>query len=165
MTTSKKSTVQKPLPFNKKNTETLANLIYSDKGGIITAMKLCHGELSNGKDGGRTLHCAVGEAYFTFVSKDMRKVLKCDDSDSNYESTYNDAEGSTGAAIDALVEVAQLKTPTPGNKRKLGSALEDAVNQNDSAQPDIKNKDSAVFIERSEKVAEIFRTRVAPLLK
>lgn len=61
----------KILPLNKNNLLALAEKIYSDKGGKVTYMKLCKGDLSNGKDGGRTLHCGIGEMYYTFVNHNV----------------------------------------------------------------------------------------------
>lgn len=161
--TVKKTAVVKVIPFNKANTLALADAIYTDKGGVVSLLKLCHGELSNGKDGGRTTHCAVGEAYYTFVSTDMRKVLSSKNEDGgDYEPTHGDTDGPTGAVIDALVNVAVLKSPTPLNKRKLAAALDAAVSENDDVDDE---KTIAVFAERSQKVADVFRKRVAPLLK
>jgi hypothetical protein len=146
---AKKSvTMPKTVPFNKKNTQALADLIFSDKMGQISCLKLCGGALSNGKDGGRTLHCAVGEAYYTFVSTDMKKILKGDD--------------PTEDVIKELVQVAHLKNKN--NAVKLHVALQDAVDAND---------DDGVcgvgsmeeLITRSKHVADVFRDKVAPLLK
>jgi len=145
-----KQTVAMPkvIPFTKKNTEALADLIFSDKMGQISCLKLCDGLLSNGKDGGRTLHCAVGEAYFTFVSKDMKKVLKEDD--------------STDAAIDALIAVAQLKNKN--GQESLRRALKSAVESNDDSSSNCMT-DLGDFVTRSKEVADTFRKQVAPLLK
>lgn len=138
----------KVLPFNKKNTQGLADLIFSDKMGQISCLKLCGGELSNGKDGGRTLHCAVGEAYYTFVSTDMKKVLK--------------GEDPTKDVIKELVQVAHLKNKD--NASKLRIALQDAVDAND--EDGICGVSSLEeFITRSKHVADVFRDKVAPLLK
>lgn len=167
-----KTVIGQVIAFNKKNTEALADLIFTDKGGVVSMMKLCEGNLSNGKDGGRTLHCAVGEAYFQFVSKDykdMRKILNVkgekdqwggrNDYESKYLSSTND--GPTGAAIDALVDVAHLKNPTEANKRKLAEALDDAMNEND----DVCGVSIGEYAERSKQVATVLRKKVAPLLK
>lgn len=136
------------LAFNKKNTLALADRIYSEKGGVITALKLCYGTLANGKEGGRTTHCAVGEAYFTFVNPNLGNV--------------NRAEDPTNAAIDALVNVAQLKKDTEGNREKLREALDSAVSENDDGDDD---NGAGEYAARSARVAECFRKEVAPLLK
>lgn len=155
------------LTFNKKNTLALADLIYSDQGGVISLLKLCNGKLVNGKDGGRTTHCAVGEAYFTFVNRDMKKILKTKSEydGGDYKSLYDvEVEGPTAAVIDALVGVAQFKNSNEMNKQRLATALDNAVQQNDS---DVDSERAAAlsFVERSQNVAEVFRKEVAPLLK
>lgn len=134
------------LAFNKKNTLALADQIFSDRGGVLSVLKLCHGTLANGKDGGRTTHCAVGEAYFNFVNPNLGNV--------------NRAEDPTEAAINALVDVAQLKKGA--STTKLSNALNEAVGANDDAE---EGDDLASFVERSKHVADVFRKKVAPLLK
>lgn len=136
------------LAFNAKNTLALADQIFSDRRGVLSVLKLCHGTLANGKDGGRTTHCAVGEAYFTFVNPNLGNV--------------NRAEDPTEAAIAALVEVAQLKKDTPGNRQKLNVALDSAVQANDDED---REGELVAFVERSRHVADVFRKKVAPLLK
>lgn len=149
MATKKKASKQvDKLAFNKKNTLALADRIYSEKGGVITALKLCHGTLANGKEGGRTTHCAVGEAYFTFVNPNLGNV--------------NRAEDPTNSAVEALMNVAQLKKDTDGNREKLRAALDEAVSENDSGD---ENEGAAEYAARSARVAECFRKEVAPLLK
>lgn len=163
--TAKKTVKNVTVPFNKKNTLELADLIFQDKGGVVSLLKLCNGDLSNGKDGGRTLHCAVGEAYFRFVNNDMRKVLKVEGEDGgDYEPTYGVTEGPTGAVIDALVEKAVLKKDTPANRSTLARALDSAVEENDGV-GDSCSLDLGEFAERSRRVADVFRKKVAPLLK
>lgn len=143
--------------FDKKNALAFAEELYSEKDGEVRFLKLCSGELSNGKAGKRTMHCAVGEAYFKFVSQDMRQVLSYDLKEKEYDSELcPQSDGSTAAAIDALVAKAALKLPTKANKRKLTDAIYDCVETNDGV-------DS--FSERSEDVAGIWIKRVAPLLK
>jgi hypothetical protein len=136
------------LAFNQKNTLALADQIFSDRGGVVSLLKLCHGTLANGKDGGRTTHCAVGEAYFHFVNHNLGNV--------------NRAEDPTASAIDALVQVSVLKKDTPANRKKLGTALDSAVGANDDTD---EGDDLASFVERSRLVADVFRKKVAPLLK
>lgn len=150
MATKKKTTTKevKRLAFNKKNTLALADQIYSEKGGVMNILCLCDGELSNGKVGGRTTHCAVGEAYFNFVSTTMPK---------------KSGDGSeTDVAVAKLVEVAQLKKDTDENRRKLQSALDNAVSENDDGSSD---NAAGEYAARAYRVAEVFRKEVAPLLK
>lgn len=142
--------------FDKKNAKAFAEELYSVKDGQVKFMMLCDGTLSNGKAGKRTMHCAVGEAYFQFVSQDMKQVLSFDKSQKDYVSELCDAEGSTGVAIDALVAKASLKSPTENSKRLLAEAISSCVSVNDGA-------DS--FCERSEEVANIWNAEVVPLLK
>lgn len=162
----------KIVPFNKANVLALADSIYSDKGGVISCLKLCSIDLSNGKDGGRTLHCAIGEAYYNFVSADLKPVLKAGHhkgtvnkfgkSEVDYQSAYNyflDSEDiPTRVAIDALIDKAVLKSPTKKNKDYLGVLLASAVDANDSV------SDEMSYVERSELVSYCFR-QVAKLLK
>lgn len=145
------------LAFNKKNTLAFADLIYTDKGGIVTLLKLCHGTLANGKDGGRQLHCAVGEAYHTFIGPNIKQTIKNVDDDHASAFSSVAAEGATAFVIDKLVGVAQLKKPA--DTEKLAKALSHAVEQNDDQDEDED------FFTRSRDVAEIFRKEVAPLLK
>lgn len=154
---SKKST----FPFNKKNTLALADLIFSDKNGQVQFLKLCTDELTNGKEGKRTTHCAVGEAYYQFVNRDMRKFNS--ELHLDYEGKYSEVVGPTGMAIDTLVEKAQLKNTD--DKKKLGAALTDAVEKNDSSGYDDDDDESKDYFVRAKHVADIFRTKVAPLLK
>lgn len=164
--TVKKLPEFKPLPFNKAEVLAFANDLYSDVDGRISCLKLCDGALSNGKDGNRTLHCAVGEAYLQFVNNDMKKVLAdkagyisvYDERDEDGDSLGAMCSDATGAVIDALVDVAQLKKPTLANKKKLAQALNNAVSLNDDL-------GSEEYLERSQSVAEVFRKQVAPLLK
>lgn len=149
-TKNKKTTKEaKRLAFNKKNTLALADQIYSEKGGVMNIMCLCDGVLSNGKVGGRTTHCAVGEAYFNFVDVRMPKAT---------------GDGSeTDRAIEKLVEVAQLKKDSEENREKLQHALDEAVSENDDGSSD--SNVAGEYAARSYRVAEVFRKKVAPLLK
>lgn len=160
--TKKTATKKLPpvLPFTKANALALADDIYLDKGGRVSFLKLCGNELSNGKDGGRTLHCAVGEAYFSFVSRDMKRVLNTDD---EYvpEAINISTEGSTGKVIEELVAKAVLKNNKPETRQALAHALESAVSAND----DVCDGDASEYEERASEVARVFRTQVAPLLK
>ena len=135
---------KKLLEFNKKNTLALADLIYSDKNGAISFLKLCTQQLSNGKDGGRTTHCAIGEAYFAFVNRNMDNV--------------NRDEDATDDAIIALVEVAKLKKLS--DKHKLYHALARLPDINDNLSIDTED-----YLARAEKVANVFRNKIAPFLK
>src|SRR5574338_1628309 len=150
MATKKKTTAKevKRLAFNKKNTLALADKIYSEKGGVINVMCLCDGSLSNGKVGGRTTHCAVGELHYNFVSPTMPKAT---------------GDGSeTDRAIEKLIEVAQLKKDTEENRLKLNQALDNAVSENDDGSSD---NPAGEYAARAYRVAEVFRKEVAPLLK
>lgn len=155
------------LPLNKQNALWFANLVYSDHAGMVQFMKLCDGDLSNGKDGSRTLHCAIGEAYFQFVNRNMRSILnkdtvKDDDGyDTDYRSQYHlNYEGNTAAAIDALVDVAQLKSPR--KKQELAEALEKCVSSNDDGEASC---DVATFMDRAKEVSDTWKKKVIPLLK
>lgn len=132
--------------FNKKNTLALADLIFSDKKGTISFLKLCSETLSNGVDGGRTTHCAVGEVYYAFVNHNMTNV--------------NRADNPTANAIEQLLKIAKLKKVS--DKYKLKSKLDYLVNVNDKNGNDTFND---VYIERAEKVADVLRKQIAPLLK
>jgi hypothetical protein len=138
-------TTKKMPVFNKKNTLALADLIYSDKKGAVSFLKLCNGILSNGVDGGRTTHCAVGEVYYTFVNHNMGNVNRVD---------------ATEHAIDALLKVAKLKTKS--NYSKLKYRLDYLVNLNDKYG---NAKSNEVYIERAKNVADVLCAQIAPLLK
>lgn len=145
-----KKNLPKVVPFNRKNVKKLADTIFSDNNGIINCLKLCAGKLSNGKDDGRTLHCGIGEAYFNFVSSNMGK--------------HNFDAQTTGRAINALVKVAKLKNASGKNRMKLIDALEVIVLSNDEDYSNNSHEPS-LFMARSMRVAEMFRQKVAPLLK
>jgi hypothetical protein len=173
------------LPFNKANAKLFADNIFSDKQGRVSFLKLCDGELSNGKDGGRTLHCALGEAYFTFVdphvakfvssvtkkfgeSTDDNQYLNSEDvSEENlFNPKYSDPKPNithipTLAVVDALVEVAQLRSKNIGAKKALGEALLATMEVNDDA----CSADITDDLQRSEAVARTWREQVVPLLK
>lgn len=177
----KPATAVKMLAFNKANAKLFADNIFSDKQGRVTFLKLCGGELSNGKDGGRTLHCALGEAYFTFVDPHVAKFvdqtvknfgestddLHSDDPKDGYNSKYSDTKFGginhipTLATVDALVDVAQLRSKDPKAKRQLAQALLDTMEQNDNA----CGVDIGEEAQRSKDVADTWRTKVLPLLK
>ena len=165
--------------FNKANAKLFADNIYSDKGGRVTFLKLCDGDLSNGKDGGRTLHCALGEAYFTFVNPLVAKFVKdiekkfgdylfsdLEDALANDKEYFEPKYKATGtnhtptrAVADALVDVAQLKSPK--SKDKLAQALLDTMSEND----DTCGIDVEAALQRAEDVARVWREKVIPLLK
>lgn len=157
---------QKRLVFNKKNTEALADMIYSDHNGTVSFLKLCDGMLVDGKEGNRTMHCAVGEVYHNFVNHNMNKILEArmidEDGDSvDYQSKYGiDSDGPTAAAIDQLVEVAQLRSDK--HMKHLAILLDEMVRINDE---DNSQDPSGTLVERSYNVAKILREEVAPLLK
>lgn len=179
---SKKPTkVVKMLPFNKANVKLFADNIFSDKQGRVTFLKLCNGELSNGKDGGRTLHCSLGEAYFTFVdphvAKFVNNVLRKhgEDLSENHsfkseKNRFNPKYSDTGsisnhiptlAVVDALVDVAQLRNKSESAKKLLAQALLATMDSNDNA-CGVNVEDE---LQRSKSVAEVWRDEVLPLLK
>lgn len=157
--------------FNRKNVQQLADTIYSDEGGRVSFLKLCDGNLRNGKDGGRTLHCAVGELYHQFVepgvSTPMKTANKLDEKNEavphKYDFGISGDDKATIIAINQLVDVAHLKSDTLKNKDKLAQALADCVDVNDSATADRDHVDE--YVMRSHDVARVLRKRVLPLLK
>jgi hypothetical protein len=184
--TAKKATkAVKVLTFNKANAKAFADNIFSDQGGRVTFLKLCDGDLSNGKDGGRTLHCALGEAYFTFVHPNVKRFVDGIEKKFSSEVTYTfegvgvaaegnyqpkyflDKHGVTHAATlavtDALVDVATLKSNTPAAKKKLAKALLDTMHSNDNACGVGDNGDD--HLARAHDVAQVWREKVVPLLK
>ena len=157
---SKKKAVEfKALPFNKENAKRFADTIYLDKNGIVSFLKLCKGTLKNGKDGGRTLRCAVGEAYHTFVNPNMKRVCSISEYDSEFSIRV---EGETAKAIQELVDAAQLKKNDHKHRLDLAQALDACVDSNDTGNGD---KGIGSVAERSEAVAYTWRTSVVPLLK
>lgn len=173
--TKKSAQVVKMPAFNKANANLFADNIFSDKHGRVTFLKLCDGELSNGKDGGRTLHCALGEAYFTFVNPSVAKFVNAVEKkhgesldDSQWRPKYS-TEGHvsshipTLAVADALVDVAQLRSKEPSAKNELVRALLATMESNDeSGSCGVDVADNA---QRAKDVADTWRTRVVPLLK
>lgn len=174
MVTKSNDKVMDTLTFNKANAQAFGNSIYQDDKSVVSFLKLCDGTLQ-GKVGGKTLHCAIGEAYFTFVSTNMKSVLsiskKQENSDDSgdvapvYVSKYgvkNEDPGTT-AAIDALVDEANLRSQSSASKRRLAKALEECVNINDN----VGSSDCNVgeFADRAKAVASIWNKRVVPLLK
>lgn len=160
-----KATVVVPA-FNKKNAQEFAESIFSTKGGLITCVKLCEGSLQEGKDGNRTMHCAIGEAYFTFVNPSLKLVLQKDRNKNDYRSKYGaSTEGSTGAAIDALVDIASLKKNDDANRCALAKALNSCVYANDNGTLTDSGDDLLTFVERSRNVAQKWTAEVVPLLK
>lgn len=176
---SKKAVQLVKMPaFNKENAKLFADNIFSDKQGRVTFLKLCEGNLSNGKDGGRTLHCALGEAYFTFVDPNVNKFVKgitkkfgesTDDyssEESQYNPKYFDPSPTithipTLAVVDALVDIAQLRNKSAEAKEDLAQALLETMESND----DSCGVDIAGEAQRSADVANTWRDRVIPLLK
>lgn len=152
--------------FNKKNAQAFGDFIFSNKHGVISCTKLCDGSLQAGKDGKRTMHCAVGEAFFTFVNPSLRRVLATNEYDSVYntdERTVVSSEGSTAAAIDALVGVANLKDKSENGKQALAAALDSCVSSNDNG--DSNDDDVLDYLQRARDVADTWNTQVVPLLK
>src|SRR5579863_443258 len=102
--TSVRATVVVP-PLNKKNAEKFGDQLYSEKGGVIQCVALCDGTLQNGKVGGRTTHCAVGEVFHVFVNPSLSRVLSKED--------------ATEAAIEAIAAVAKLKDDSETGREKM----------------------------------------------
>lgn len=167
--------VVKVLPFNKANAKLFADNIFSDNFGRVSFLKLCDGNLSNGKDGGRTLHCALGEAYFTFVNPNVAKFVNAIEKkhgESLDESRWSPKYPSSGtttshiptlAVADALVDAAQLRSKDPNAKSELARALLLTMESNDEASS--CGLDIADNAQRAKDVADTWRTSVVPLLK
>ena len=167
--------------LNKRNAEGFADFIFSEQRGVISCVKLCQDTLQNSD----RVHCAIGEAYATFVNPSLKSVLSKDDLVNEYVSKYipNTSDGSTGAAIDALVDVANVKDKTPEGKKQLAKALFTCVSVNDTRPkatsypsptnfaPPITDLSAEAlaktvkYLDRASKVAEAWRTNVVPLLK
>jgi hypothetical protein len=174
MSTSKKNVkkstqVSKPLPFNKTNATAFGQAIYSEEGNNITFTRLCDGSLED-KNGNKPVHCAVGEAYFQFVSRNLKlkSELKLDGGDSEYESKYDATakydDSATKLAIDSLVDVAALKSDSRASKKRLATALSLCVMSNDDVEND--GGDSvAEYLDRARDVQQTWKRRVLPLLK
>jgi len=146
---SVRTTVVVP-PLNKKNAEKFGDQLFQMKGGVITCLALCDGELQNGKVGGRTTHCAVGEVYHVFVNPSLSRVLASED--------------RTDEAIKAIAAVAKLKNDSEEGRAKMEDALSSLVDTNDS----ISGEDSSgagVYAARAEQVQQTWREEVIPLLK
>lgn len=149
--TAKKTTKRVVLPaFNSKNTLALADSIHTDKGGRVSFTKLCDGKLRT-KSGDLVMHCAVGEAYYNFVSRGLTAVFKDD---------------ATDRAIEDLAKRAKLKKGV--SKEDLVEALETVVEVNDEQDTvscDLSDPQNIAVLEgRARLVAEHFRKEVAPLL-
>lgn len=178
------------VPLNRENAIDFANLLYSKSKGSVEYVKLCNGYLVDTLDFGvqnKKLHCAIGEAYFRFVSHNMKSVTAVDKFTLNkpfklYTSDLGiELDGSTAKAIDKLVEKAVLKNSTPENKQRLAQAFSDCVDANDNTnlhsltKKDQKNSlinegqenytQETIYQKRAEKVAKIWRQEVVPLLK
>lgn len=146
-TKSVKATVVVPA-FNKKNAVAFGDGIFSTKHGVISCVKLCSAELQGDRDGNRTMHCAVGEAYATFVNPSLKNV--------------NQKNDPTGSAIQALVERANLKDNSQRGRDAMEVALNTCVRTNDAGH----DSDPLLsYIRRAQAVAETWNERVVPLLK
>jgi hypothetical protein len=182
-TATKAAQVAKILPFNKANAKLFADNIFSDNFGRVTFLKLCDGNLSNGKDGGRTLHCALGEAYFTFVNPHVAKFVNAVEKKHGESLDDNHAFNEEGkrwnpkypvsghvtshiptlAVADALVDAAHLRSKDPNAKNELARALLATMESNDEASA--CGLDIADNAQRAKDVADMWRSRVVPLLK
>jgi hypothetical protein len=130
-------------------------MIFSDKGGVIVATKLCNGTLVQTK-GNKRMHCALGEAFNTFINRNPR-VLR---------SLINSAKDSaTDTVINILADHAIMKNSTL--KTELTYMLVRAVDSNDSCglSCDKKTQCDIEYIIRAKTVASVFRDDIAPLLK
>lgn len=163
-----KCTINRPqitgkFPFNKKNAAWFADQIYSENKDEVQFAKLCCGILEDKKS--RKLHCAIGEAYAIFVKPSLREILKHDKTGS-YQGKWSSDGNSTGAAIDALVEKAELKNNTDEGRYDLASALSDCVGSNDDDSNYYGDGPLvAEYIIRAKQVADTWRQEVLPLLK
>jgi hypothetical protein len=172
----KKSTQLKQVPvvpFNKKNAEAFSQALYAENGNTITFTRLCDGSLVEGY-GKQTVHCAVGEAYFQFVSRNPKDMLRLgevgeDDGDgdygyyhSKYGASVESEDGATLEAIDALVDAASLKGQGLASKKRLAAALSLCVESNDDGNTDAGNAD---YVARAQAVQNTWKRRVLPLLK
>lgn len=158
--------------LTKSNMLKLADRIYSDNGNQVTYTKLCDGDLCK-TSGKKVMHCAIGEAYHTFVSSDHNDMVELNElqfyrsphltyDEDEYEGDMDmtSVETSIGdpgtvKAIDELVKKANLKKPA--QQKKLALALFRAVEINDEYN-DHKER------ERARDVSESFR-QAAKLLK
>lgn len=160
--TTKKKTIKKPVkknlnktvapvavpPLDKKHAIEFGNSLFSIKDGVIQCLTLCDGTLQNGKVGGRTTHCAIGEVYHVFVNPLLSKVL-------------HTANG-TGKAIKAVVEVAKLKDPSVEGQARMADLLNEMVDTNDEHNHDNPH---ISYMLRAEAVQRAWREDVIPLLK
>lgn len=166
----KKSTqVSKPLPFNKANATAFGQAIYSEEGNSITFTRLCDGSLED-KNGNKTVHCAVGEAYFQFVNRNLKPVLDLSKQGANYVSKYDATspadDPATLSAIDALVDAASLKSDSRASKKRLATALSLCVLSNDDDNDDGgRDGDLTAYLDRARDVQQTWKRRVLPLLK
>lgn len=148
--------------FNRANALAFADSIYSSNKDEVRFIKLCDKTLSNGKSGDKTLHCAVGKAYLTFVNDNIKKVQN--HNMLSYEGIYSNTGGSTGAAIDDLAAKAQLKTSEKNllkSRCELARLLEEVIDLNDCGD----GSEPEILVYRAYIVSNFFRKRIAPLLK
>ena len=158
--------------LTKSNLLKLADEIYKDNGNQVTYTKLCGGNLCE-VSGKKVMHCAIGEAYHTFVSSDHKDMVALnkleyyrspnlsyyEEPSMNSRDTTVDDPGTIKAA-DELVEKANLKTPF--QKKKLMLAFLSVVAEND--EHDDEDEGGYGQRARAEDVSEAFR-QVAKLLK
>lgn len=143
---SKKKTNAMPL-LNRKNILSFADELYSENNGKVSFVKLCTGNLSDGKDGNKILHCAIGEVYCKFVSNRMPFIRQA-----------KSETMATEIAIQKLVYVAQLKNKN--NTEKLKYVFDDLIDVNDNI-----NVGLMEYCDRAKTVAHSLRTKIAPLLE
>lgn len=153
-----------PMAFDKKNAKWFGDQIFSETKEGLKFIRLCCEALQD--PDAPKMHCAVGEAYATFVKPNLRSVLSLDKKtgQERYSSQWVPGlDGSTAAAIDALVEKAHLKGSS--TKTALAEALSNCVNTNDETGNTYDDDELINFVHRAKKVAEAWNKNVVPLLK
>lgn len=130
----------KAIPFNKKNALAFANRIFSEnKNGTVTLTKLCTGNLIDPDDA--QVHCAIGEAYYTFVNTRPAAHLK---------------KADTEDILHKIVDKAVLKNKD--DDAVLYSRLAQLVETNDATLEE-------EYLERAKDVATRWKKTIIPLLK
>lgn len=153
---TKKPVEKQKLPFDKKGVLALADFIYTERPDRVSFAKLCDGTLKM-SNGSTKLHCAIGEAYNTFVSSDMRSLYDAD----------HDEGDAFDKAVKKLMSVAKLRDK--GNAPALERALRHMSEINDdgsdlSLRPEGISSDDLYRV-RAKEVAQAFRAKIAPHLK
>lgn len=139
--------LKKKAVLTKNSAKEFSKYLYHKSGNQVSYTSLCEGDLKEGK-----LHCVIGEAYHTFVNTSLRGVMRVSD---DRVSEFDTTDGPTGAAIDALVEVANINKNS--SKGKLAFALKKCVHANDSSYEE--------DVVRAREASKAWMTYVVPLLK